>query len=139
MGNNPINGIDIDGGIRIPVRFQKKYPQLAKYLKNGFNELIKKKAIVNSLKKHGGFSDEEIKDIFTWGKGSKLKVSDIGSLETTLGLQISNPLYTNQNFHIDDNLANYFENFPKDQGAALLLTATVLHEVTHVGKNTRMV
>ena len=133
MGNDPINGIDIDGGIRVPVRFQKKYPLLAKYLKTNFNELIKNKAIVDALKKHGGFSDEEIKDIFTWGKGPKLRVRDTpGAYGTTS----SNPLYSGAKFNIDDNLANSFENLPKNPGIVMLLTATILHETTHVGHRT---
>ncbi|MFZ1749146.1 MAG: hypothetical protein WAU01_03100, partial [Saprospiraceae bacterium] len=75
--NNPIYFVDPDGQYELPAAQAKKYQRLNHYLKNGIQDIANNKQIVGALKKYGEFTDKQINEVLTYGKGPKINVTDL--------------------------------------------------------------
>lgn len=67
--NNPTNNVDYNGEFILPKNLMGRFKRIAHYLKNDIQGILKNKRIVSALKKYGGFSDQQLKEAFTWGSG----------------------------------------------------------------------
>jgi RHS repeat-associated protein len=137
--NNPINNIDVNGNFILPQAFIEKYKLVAQYLENGIQGILDNRRIVDALKKHGGFSDKQIREVLTWGKGPTVEPYDLGPLDIkspvlgfTGGLKGNPaPLLININMFEELEKAEV-----KDKEYWLFLIAvTILHESVHYGYN----
>lgn len=72
VANNPTNNIDYNGEFILPKAFLNRFQRFAQYLANDISKILDNKRIVNALKKHGGFTDKQLKEAFTWGQGPTL-------------------------------------------------------------------
>jgi RHS repeat-associated protein len=137
--NNPVNNVDINGNFILPQAFIERYKHAAQYLQNGIQGILDNRRIVDALKKHGGFSDKQLREVLTWGKGPTVEPYDLGRLDIkhpALGLTGGRkgdaaPLLININMFEELEKAEV-----KDKEYWLFLIAvTILHESVHYGYN----
>lgn len=133
--NNPTNNVDYNGDFILPKEFLNRFQRIAQYLANDIQGILENKTIVRALKKHGGFSDRQLKRIFTWGQGPVVRPTDafgpgLKTLGATGGTK-DNPA---------DLLINIdlFEALKKAEGKdrdywLFLIAVTILHETVHHG------
>ncbi len=140
VANNPINNIDFNGDFILPKEFLNKFKKLASYLKHDIQHILENKKIVDALKKHGGFSDAQLKEAFTWNKGPIVKPFEIGTLKYDDGVEIIvDGQYANDNGRfkmlINIDLVEALEKATgKDSDDMLFyLAVVILHETVHHG------
>lgn len=118
--------------------YEANYPKLTNYLKNGIAELLKNSDIRDGLKVIGGFSDAQINELATYGKGGGIEITVSQLYDGKEPNQVNGytPAVTQPKISIDIDLVKQLENAsPADQRAALLgVISTILHETTHVGE-----
>jgi RHS repeat-associated protein len=132
--NNPTNNVDYNGDFILPKEFLNRFQRIAQYLANDIQGILENKTIVRALKKHGGFSDKQLKEVFTWGQGPVVQPSDLGPNLEILGLTggikgMPAPLKIN---------IDLFEALEKAEGKdrdywLFLIAVTILHETVHYG------
>ncbi len=132
--NNPIRNVDINGQFILPSEFLQKYSSLANYLQNEIQGILENKRIVGALKEFGGFSDDQLKKAFTWGKGPVVNIQKMGGeyLEI-LGVSggVKGATYMGINVDLVEELQSAKG---MDRDYLLFLTAvTILHEYVHNG------
>jgi RHS repeat-associated protein len=140
--NNPVNYVDFNGEFILPKEFLNRFQRIAQYLAHDIQGILENKRVVGALKKHSGYSDKQLKKIFTWGQGPVLnpgnfagdKFSELGK---TLGLMDGNYNYIPGSAYITIN-EDLFEDLEvakgKDRDYLLFVTAvTILHELVHYG------
>ncbi len=119
--------------------YKKNYPAFYNLVKNQLPNMIKDEKFMSDLSTASGFSIDELKEIFKYGKGMELKVMDLpfGDAEYLHGgITEGNTLNTAA---IQTALANWFENANKDTDSieglsnVLYTTAVIAHETAHWG------
>jgi RHS repeat-associated protein len=138
VAGNPVNYVDYNGEFILPKEFIAKFQRLANYLKNDVQGILQNKKIVNALKKHGGFSDAQLKEIFTWGKGPIVTPQEIPPIGFDDGVEI--PVAgrfdgVKEGLAINiDYVAELEKATGKDRDYMLFFVAvTILHESVHFG------
>ncbi|WP_336718879.1 hypothetical protein [Chryseobacterium mucoviscidosis] len=119
--------------------YKKNYPAFYDLVKNKLPNMIKDEKFMSALSTASGFSIDELKEIFTYGKGMELKVMDLSFGDAEYlhgGLTEGSTLNTAA---IQTALANWFEKVNKDtnsiEGLSNLLyaSAVIAHETAHWG------
>jgi RHS repeat-associated protein len=140
--NNPISFVDFNGEFVLPQEFLNRYPRLEQYLRKGIQKVLDNKVIKDALKKHTGYSNEQLTEIFTWGKGPTLNPSKLGDerlsiLGETMALITPDGSYSPGTAFIminEDLLADLESAQGRDKDYMLFITAvTILHELVHFG------
>ena len=132
VANNPTNNVDYNGEFILPKAFLNRFQRIAQYLASDIQGILNNKRIVNALKKHGGFTDKQLKEAFTWGQGPTLTPGNFADPDI-LGITGGVPGDVSISINID-----LFEALEKAEGKdrdyLLFLTAvTILHEYVHYG------
>ncbi len=119
--------------------YKKNYPAFYDLVKNQLPNMIKDTHFMNALSMASGFSIDELKEIFTYGKGMYLKIMDLpfGDAEYLHGgLTEGSTLNTSA---IHTALADWFEKANRDTNSIeglsniLYVTANIAHETSHWG------
>ncbi|OVE59399.1 hypothetical protein B0E34_05635 [Chryseobacterium mucoviscidosis] len=119
--------------------YKKNFPAFYDLVKNKLPNMIKDEKFMSALSTASGFSIDELKEIFTYGKGMELKVMDLSFGDAEYlhgGLTEGSTLNTAA---IQTALANWFEKANKDtnsiEGLSNLLytSAVIAHETAHWG------
>ena len=140
--NNPVNHVDYNGQFILPKEFLNRFERIAQYLANDIQRILDNKRIANAIKKYSGYSDKELKKIFTWGQGpvlnpTEFKGEKFAVLGQTMGLLDGDLNYLPGSAHTSINI-DLFEALEvaegKDRDYLLFMTAvTILHELVHYG------
>jgi len=137
VANNPANSTDVNGDFILPAQFREKYKRLSQYLERGVQGILGNQKIVNSLKKHGGFSDAQIREILTWDKGPVVSPTEILPLKFDDGTEVAvyGAYLGGPSLLINvDLLAELEQAQGRDRDYMLFLVAvTILHESVHYG------
>jgi RHS repeat-associated protein len=147
--NNPVFFIDQAGKFIVPGQTAQEYKRLNSYLKNGIQGITQNKRVMAALRKHGQFTDEQIKKHLTFGEGPTLEVRDLGlangvweingrylkGAETIGGVYGDGEKSTIIDLDVD--LVEKLENAKgRDVDYYLFVVAsTILHELTHYGED----
>ena len=130
-GGDPMNAVDPDGRFIISKEQAKKYPRLNLYLQKGIQGILKNPTIMKALRIAGRFTDRQIKEMLTYGKGPTVNVTQvIGNNDGYF-----DPEENSKALNISDNIVNYLESaegFDADV-ALFLVGVTILHELAHYG------
>jgi len=140
--NNPINNVDYNGDFILPKEFLNRFQRIAQYLAKDIQGILGNKRIVDALKKHGGFTDRQLKQAFTWGQGPVLHPNEFGGEKLSI-LGETNALMNGYGEHIPGTAIiginiDLFEGLEaangRDRDYWLFLAAvTILHEFVHYG------
>lgn len=130
-GNNPVNRIDPDGRFIISKEQAKEYPKLNLYLQKGIQGILDNPKIMYALRIAGRFTNEEIKEMVTYGKGPTINVTHIvndhyGSFDSGINSTTLN---------INEDIVNRLEKAEgREAEVYLFITAvSILHESAHYG------
>lgn len=90
------------------------------------------------MKKYGGFSDQQLKEVFTWGKGPAVHVFDIEITKFDDNLEVEALGFTSNwqgGIGIDIDMVQKLESANLDDREQLLFLVgvTILHETVHWG------
>ena len=129
--NNPVRYIDPDGRYTISKEQAKKYPRLNLYLQKGIQGILDNPKIMYALRVAGRFTNDEIKEMVTFGRGPTINVTHI----VNDGDGSFDPGINSTTLNISEDLVNRLE---QEEGITadvyLFLTAvTILHESAHYG------
>jgi len=148
--NNPVFFIDKAGKFIVPGESVKKDGRLNKLLKSNFKGILGNKRIMRALRKHGQFTDAQIKKHLTFGEGPTLEVKQLNKYEkygsTVNGHysfgddKLGGGIVTVSKstiLDIDVDLIDKLENAKgRDKDYYLFLVAsTILHELVHYGED----
>jgi len=139
-GNSPISLIDKGGQFKFNPQLQKNNkenysPILEKYLaENLKNDVINSPILMASLIKHGKFTEAQIKEGLTWGKGPEIIIDEI-AFDAGGFYNYSSTDKPNEFFSINVNLVKLLESSSDEdkQAALLAVVSTILHEYVHYG------
>ena len=130
-GNNPVRYIDPDGKYIISKEQAKKYPKLNLYLQKGIQGILENPTIMYALRVAGRFTNEEIKEMVTYGKGPTINVTHIlndgdGSFDSGINSTTLN---------ISEDMVNRLEKAEGFEAEVCLFITVViiLHESAHYG------
>ena len=128
--DNPIINIDPDGRFVLSKEQAKKYPRLNLYLQKGIQGILDNPKIMHALRVAGRFTNEQIKEMVTYGQGPTINVTP---LESQYGFFISGINSTTLN--IDEYTVNELENAEGFDAVESLffIGVTILHEFSHYG------
>ena len=130
-GNNPVNAVDPDGRYIISKEQAKKYPRLNLYLQKGIQGILKNPTIMKALRIAGRFTDKQIKEMVTYGKGPTINVTSME--DDTYGF--FTPGINSTTLNISESIVNDLEKakgFDSDI-KLFFLAVTILHESAHYG------
>ena len=127
---NPVNLVDPDGRFVLSKEQAKKYPRLNLYLQKGIQGILDNPKIMHALRVAGRFTNEQIKEMVTYGQGPTINVTP---LESQYGFFISGINSTTLN--IDEYTVNELENAEGFDAVVSLffIGVTILHEFSHYG------
>ncbi len=128
--NDPVKNVDPDGRYVISKELAKKYPKLDIYLRKGIQGITKNPKIMHALRIAGRFTDDQIKDMVTYGKGPIINVMHIDGY---YGYFV--PDENSNTLNINEDIVKELESAEGlDSDISLFLTAvTILHESAHYG------
>ena len=130
-GGNPVNAVDPDGRYIISKEQAKKYPRLNLYLQKGIQGILKNPTIMKALRIAGRFTDKQIKEMVTYGKGPTINVTSME--DDTYGF--FTPGINSTTLNISESIVNDLEKakgFDSDI-KLFFLAVTILHESAHYG------
>ena len=150
--NNPVFFVDYQGKFVIPGASSTKYKRLTRYLKYGIQNVLNNPRVMAALRKHGQFTNEQIKNHLTFGKGPTIRVKQLGYKRgaAILGKYLQGAETIASTIHIegykrakseildiDIDLIEAFEKASGKERDYLLfqIAATILHELTHYGED----
>ena len=146
--DNPERFYDPNGQFEIDKATEKKYPELAAYLKNLSKEYRKKpQEFKNIFEAYSQLSNKEIRKILAYGKGPKLEVANLDTKASSTNGQtiqyknlktgvMSNALNGKGLIKLDDDVVGRLENAKTDMDrmeAHILVESTLFHETIHFG------
>lgn len=129
--DNPVKYVDSDGRFILSKELAKKYPRLNLYLEKGIQGIFKNPKIMKALRIGGRFTDKQIKEMVTYGKGPTI---DVAQLEDgTYGS--FTPRINSTTLNINEDIVKELESAEGfDADVCLFFTAvTILHEFAHYG------
>ena len=129
-GADPVNKIDPDGRYIISKEQAEKYPRLNLYLQKGIQGILDNPKIMDALRYAGRFSDNQIKEMVTYGKGPIINVTN-----TDGSYGYFTPKSNSKTLNIDEETVKKLEDAKGfDADIYLFLVAvTILHESSHYG------
>ena len=130
-GGNPMNAIDPDGRFIISKEQAKKYPRLNLYLQKGIQGILKNPTIMKALRIAGRFTDKQIQEMVTYGKGPIVNVTQL--IENQDGY--FDPEENSKVLNISKNIVNDLEDpeGPNADVALFIVGVSILHEFSHYG------
>ena len=152
--DNPIRFLDPTGQFEIDATTAAKYKKLTAYLKNIATEYAEKPAeFKKAFKEYSELSDEQIKQMLTFGEGPKIEVKDLDKYTwffwidkevnggTIVFKNKKTGVLKNRNdgkglIRLDDDVVNKLEKATTDDGkeaGKILVESTLFHECTHFG------
>ena len=128
---NPMNAIDPDGRFIISKEQAKKYPRLNLYLQKGIQGILKNPTIMKALRIAGRFTDKQIQEMVTYGKGPIVNVTQL--IENQDGY--FDPEENSKVLNISKNIVNDLEDpeGPNADVALFIVGVSILHEFSHYG------
>jgi len=135
MGNNPINTIDPDGNYEVPATFTNAHPEFAKFIRNGFKEILNNDRIMAGLQAKGHLSRSQVEKVLSDDSGPQINSMKLipkiinGHAVERFGNYDGNVI------SLSVDLLNEFKSaIGSDRDALLfLLAVTLLHETVHYG------
>jgi RHS repeat-associated protein len=136
-GNSPILFVDLGGLFKFPTGsdYEKKYPRLTNYIKDGIQSIASNPTILAALSKFSEQSPDQIKNALEYGQGPTIIVTD-NFRTSTPKLGEFTPFQGNDWFKIaDTDLVQKLENATGDERDVytVMVGITVLHEYAHYG------